>query len=74
MSQCDQMYGHFLTDGRSVTWFFYSGYAMKLLTSANLRQPYFIKDLRKIASVRRGAEDSARARRGEHNKASVCFV
>ncbi len=68
------MYGHFLTDGRSVTWFFYSGYAMKLLTIANLRKPYFIKDLRKIVLVMRGAEDSALARRGEHNNASVCFA
>ncbi len=47
---------------------------MKLLTIANLRKPYFIKDLRKIVLVMRGAEDSALARRGEHNNASVCFA
>ncbi|MCX7124106.1 MAG: hypothetical protein NTV32_10695, partial [Gammaproteobacteria bacterium] len=31
------------------------------------------QDFPKIALARRGAEDSASARRGEHNNASVCF-
>ena len=35
---------------------------------------YYRLDLRKIALARRGAEDSALARRGEHNNASVYFA